>query len=158
MTSMKVLCPESSSRGGANLHRLRGAHSLVIVTSGMLLPPRFVRGICARALSQRDARLKKKKKYASIKQTVHQPKWLSHRHLSYLPFYSKCSRLRYCLQIISLKAAPNRWSFLPPMLTMGKSDGGPVPKTSLCIEPLFPGPFLSFHKFESRMQATNTWL
>lgn len=62
MTSMKVLCPESSSRGGANLHRLRGAHSLVIVTSGMLLPPRFVRGICARALSQRDARLKKKKK------------------------------------------------------------------------------------------------
>lgn len=148
MTSMKELCPESSSRGGANLHRLRDAHSLVTVTSGMLLPPRFVRGICARAPSQ----------CASIKQTVHQPKWLSHRHLSYLPFCSKCSRLRYCLQIVSLKAVPNRWSFLPPMLTLGKSDGGLVPQTSSCIEPLLPGPFLSFHKFESRMQATNTWL
>lgn len=135
MTSMKVLCPESSSRGGANLHRLRGAHSLVIVTTGMLLPPRFVRGICARAPSQRDAR-PKKKKYASIKETVHQPKWLSHRHLSYLPFYSKCSRLCYCLQIVSLKAVPSRWSFLPPMLILGKSDGGPVPKTSSCIEPV----------------------
>lgn len=61
MTSMKVLCPESNSRGEADLHRLRAAHSLVIVTSGMLLPPSFVSGICASAQSQSYARPKKKK-------------------------------------------------------------------------------------------------